>query len=154
MRYLLIWVVAIAIGVLLFREYFWINIVIMFVLHFVNHRRCGEFTKYTMTTLLPMAATQVISVTLGGQLSRAYSVWMVPILERSGILIPEELGEQAPFVMAVLLFLAMEAFSIWWVDVPIRRNHSSFMRNILRDNSYRTFSCQLSNMLRGLDEET
>ena len=127
MQYLLIWIVAIAIGVLLFREYFWINIIIMFVLHLVNHRRCGEFTKYAMTTLLPVATTQVISVTLGKQISRAYIVWMVPILEQCGIPISEDFGEQVPFVMAMLLFLTMEAFSIWWVNVPIQRNYSSCM---------------------------
>ncbi len=154
MRYLPMWFAAIAVGVVLFREYFWINIVIMFVLHLVNHRRCGEFTKYAMTTFLPMVMAQIISAALGERLSRAYSVWMVPILERSGIPIPEKLGEQVPLVMAVLLFLAMEAFSMWWVNIPIRRNRSSFMRNILRTNGYRTFSNQVSNMLRDLDEET
>ena len=154
MRYLLIWFAAIAVGVLLFREYFWINIVIMFVLHLVNRRRCGEFTKYAMTTFLPMATAQIINAVLGERLSYAYSAWIVPVLERSGILIPEELGEQVPFAVAVLLFLAMEAFSVWWVNIPIRRNHSPFMGNILRTNGYQTFSKQLSNMLRGLDEET
>lgn len=154
MQYLLIWIVTIVIGALLFREYFWVNIIIMFVLHFVNHRRCGEFTKYAMTTFLPVVATQVISATLGEQISRAYIVWMIPILKQSGIPIPENLGEQVPFVMAMLLFFAMEAFSMWWVNVPIRRNHSPFMRNILRKNSYRTFSNQVANMLRSLDEET
>lgn len=154
MRYLPIWFAAIAVGVLLFREYFWINIVIMFVLHLVNHRRCGEFTKYAMTTFLPLAVAQVISAALGERLNHAYSAWMVPVLERCGIPIPEKLGDQASLVMALLLFLAMEAFSMWWVNVPIRRNHSPFMRNILRSNGFRTFSNQMSNMLRSLDEET
>lgn len=154
MQYLLIWIVTIVIGALLFQEFFWVNIIIMFVLHLVNHRRCGEFTKYAMTTFLPVIATQVISATLGEQISRAYIVWMIPILEQSGIPIPENLGEQIPFVMAILLFLAMEAFSMWWVNVPIQRNHSLFMRNILRKNCYRTFSNQVANMLRSLDEET
>jgi len=101
-----------------------------------------------------MVAAQVISAALGERLSRAYSAWMVPILERSGIPVPEKLGEQAPLVMAVLLFLAMEAFSMWWVNIPIRRNRSPYMRNILRSNGFRTFSNQVANMLRSLDDET
>lgn len=154
MQYLLMWIVAITIGILLFREYFWINIIIMFVLHIVNHKRCGEFAKYAMTNFLPLIAAQVISFSLGDHLSRAYSFWIVPLLERSCVPIPEKLEDEIPFVMALLLFVVMETFSIWCVDVPIRPNHSLFMRNILRKKSFQTFSIQLSSMLDRLDKET
>lgn len=154
MRYLSTWFAAIVVGILFFREYFWISIVIMFVLHIVNYRQCGEFTKYAMTTFFPIVTTQIISATLGKRLTHAYSVWIVPILERSGILVSESWGEQVPFIVAVLLFLVMEVFSMWWVNVPIRRNRSSFMRNTIRSNGFQTFSNQMSNMLRSLNEET
>lgn len=153
-QYLLMWIVAITVGILLFRKYFWINIIIMFVLHIVNHKRCGEFAKYAMTNFLPLVAAQVITFSLGDHLSRAYSFWIVPLLERSCVPIPEKLEDEIPFVMALLLFVVMETFSIWCVDVPIRPNHSLFMRNILRKKSFQTFSIQLSSMLDRLDKET
>lgn len=154
MQYLPVWIAAIVTGLLLFHEYFWVNIIIMLMLHIVNHKRCGEFAKYAMTTFLPVAVAQIISAALGDRLSHAYSTWIVPVLERSGVPIPENLGEQVPFAAAVLIFLVLEAFSMWWVNTPIRRNHSSFMRDIIRANSFKTFSNQLSNMLRSLNEET
>jgi len=120
----------------------------------MNHRRYGEFTKYAMTTLLPIATAQIISVGFDTQLRNAYRVWIVPIFARSGIFVSEKMEDSLPFVMAVLFLIDMEALSLWWLDVPIQRNHSPFMRNILRTNSYKDFSERLSNLLSRLDEET
>lgn len=96
----------------------------------------------------------MISTSFEKQITSFYCEHLLPLLEQAGLSVPETVENNIPIITVTLLLIIIEAFFMQWVHLPIRKNHSIVMWEILRTREFKAFSAQMVNMIESLDEET